>query len=109
VSDQSSVDPKTKPIVAGFNAWTHALLATLKLDHLNVVSLQLTLEPNKIATLSATIAMDVDQADGLRQALEHKHYALLELDTTPPPPPAAAAPAAAPKPRRRRTPVPAAA
>lgn len=79
MSEQSPVDPKTKPVIAGHNPWTHALLAGLKIDHLNVLSLQFTLRPNDIATLTATIAVDVEQDDAMRKALEHKQFALLEL------------------------------
>jgi hypothetical protein len=83
VSDQSSVDPKTKPVIAGHNTWTHTLLAGLKLDHLNVLGLNLTLRPNDIATLTATIAVDLEQDDAVRQALEHRQFALLELTDEP--------------------------
>ena len=83
MSDQSPVDPKTKPVIAGINSWTHTLLAGLKLDHLNVLGLTLTLRPQEIATLTATIAVDVEQDDAVRQALEHHQFALLELHDEP--------------------------
>ena len=83
MSEQIQADPKTKPVIAGHNAWTHQLLAGLKLDHLNVLGLSLTLRPGEIATLTATIAVDVEQDDALRQAIEHKSFALLELTDEP--------------------------
>lgn len=83
MSEQIQADPKTKPVIAGHNPWTHQLLAGLKLDHLNVLDLSLTLRPNEIATLTATIAVDVEQDDALRQAIEHKIFALLELSDDP--------------------------
>lgn len=123
MSEQQSGDPKTQPVIAGHNAWTHALLAGLKLDHLNILALQFTLRPNDIATLTATIAVDIDQDDALRRALEHKAFALLELSdeveaeravgalpAAAPEPPAEAAPAPAPlKAKRRKAPAAAAA
>jgi hypothetical protein len=121
VSDQSPVDPKTKPVIAGHNTWTHELLAGLKLDHLNVLGLTLTLRPQEIATLTATIAVDLEQDDAVRQALEQRQFALLELVDEPEvtigelpaselvPAPEPEAEPAKPKAKRRKATTPAAA
>ena len=116
MSDPVSVDPKTQPVITGHNSWTHALLAGLKLDHLNVLALTVTLRPAEIATLTATIALDIEQDAALQQALIHKRFALLEVleepelvitehdeDTPPPAPALTPVPsAAAVRPRKRR-------
>lgn len=68
-----------------------AFVAALGLDSEKVLNLMLHFNPQEVVQATVTLAIDVEQAEGLVSALQSRSYALVELldeheeDAEPPP------------------------
>ena len=80
-----------KRLITGRDPLAQAFLAALGLESQQVLDLTLSINAGEAVNATVTLAIDVEQAEGLVSALQSRSYALVELldepedDAEPPP------------------------